>query len=115
MERLLDRLLKDYPCYLISNVNRPHFEYCRGRFPFLKRMTGWILSYEVGHMKPHPAIYKRALEMARLPASQIFYIDDRADLIEAAQRLGFQAHHFEGIDPLLQELTGKGISIVRSG
>ena len=109
MEALVGQLLGQYPCFLISNTNRPHFEYCRQRYPVLSQMTGWVRSYEVGCLKPNPAIYRRALEMAKTPAAEIFYVDDRADLIEAARKLGFQVHRFEGVDPLRLELQSQGI------
>ena len=106
---LVRQLLRQYPCYLISNTNRPHFEYCRENYSVLNQMTGWILSYEVGFLKPHPAIYRRALEMVKVPAAEIFYVDDRLDLIEAGRKLGFQSHRFEGIEPLRSELRQRKI------
>ncbi len=109
MTELVEHLLKRYPCYLISNTNRPHFEYLRGLCPVLDRLHGWVLSYEVGHLKPHPVIYQRALELARLPASEIFYVDDRQDLIDAAKPLGFQTHPFAGADLLIKELKTRGV------
>lgn len=117
MMNLAGDLLDRYPCVLISNTNRPHFEYCRKVYPVLNRFSGWVLSYEVGVLKPHPVIYHRALELMRLPASQIFYVDDREDLIAAGANLGFQTHRFTGADLLKKELAAKGIdfNIVRSG
>ena len=109
MEALVGQLLGQYPCFLISNTNRPHFEYCRQRYLVLSQMTGWVLSYEVGCLKPNPAIYQRVLEMAKAPAAEIFYVDDREDLIEAARELGFQVHRFEGVGPLRAELRKRGI------
>ena len=114
MNRLVARLLEKYPCYLISNTNRPHFEYLRGLCPVLDRLNGWILSYEVGHLKPNPAIYHRALEVARLKPSEMFYVDDRDDLIQAALAMGFQTHRFGGYEGLAAELEARGISTVRS-
>lgn len=102
-------LIERYPCFLISNTNRPHFEYCRMQYPILNKFSGWILSYEVGVLKPHPAIYHRALEMIGLPSSQVLYIDDREDLIEAGGQLGFQTHRFVNAQALQQELTAKGV------
>lgn len=110
MTRLVERLLQSHPCYLISNTNRPHFEYLRRLCPVLDRLHGHVLSYEVGHLKPHPAIYRRALEKMNLPPSEILYIDDRTDLIEAARPLGFQTHSFAGVDLLSRELESRGIS-----
>ena len=114
MTGLVGGLLEQYPCYIISNTNRPHFEYLRRLCPVLDRLNGWILSYEVGHLKPNPAIYHRALELVRLPPSEIFYVDDRDDLIQAAHSLGFQTHRFAGFEPLVAELQSRGISTSRS-
>ena len=112
MASLVKGLLKDYPCYLISNTNRPHFEYLLETCPILHELNGWILSYEVGVLKPHPAIYRRALEIAQAPAQRIFYVDDRQDLIDAGGRIGFQTHRFVEFEALAAELRGKGISKV---
>ena len=110
MSRLVGRLLEEYPCYLISNTNRPHFEYLKRLCPVLERLNGWILSYEVGHLKPNPVIYHRALEIARLKPSEIFYVDDRDDLIQAAHSMGFQTHRFGGYEGLASALEARGIN-----
>ena len=109
MSRLVGRLLEEYPCYLISNTNRPHFEYLRRLCPVLERLNGWILSYEVGHLKPNPAIYHRALEIACLKPSEMFYVDDRDDLIQAARSMGFQTHRFGGYEGLIADLEARGL------
>ena len=109
---LLRKLMASYPCVLVSNTNRAHFEFCAEEYPFLREMTGWALSYEVGAFKPHPAMYKRALELANVPASHAFYIDDRRDLIEAADALGIHTHQFTGdVDPLLEKLEKLGVHL----
>lgn len=109
---LLRKLMAHYPCVLVSNTNRAHFEFCVEEYPFLREMTGWALSYEVGALKPHPVIYKRALELANVPASHAFYIDDRRDLIEAADVLGIRTHQFTGdMGPLLDQLNALGVKM----
>lgn len=109
---LVRGLLAQAPCFLISNTNRPHFESCLAHYPILREMEGWILSYEVGFLKPHPAIYRRALEIIRLPASEILYIDDRSDLIEAGRQFGFQVHRFTDPPALRADLETRGIHVV---
>jgi len=109
MTQLVEQLAERYPLYLISNTNRPHFEFLKARCPALARFRGVILSYEVGHLKPHPAIYQKALEEARLPASEILYIDDREDLIAAGQALGFQTHRFTDFAELQADLGTRQI------
>ncbi len=111
MTALLRKLMKSYPAYLISNINRPHFEYLRELCPVLKEMNGWILSYEVGTLKPNALIYHRALELVRMPAAEIFYVDDREDLIEAGHRIGFQTHRFAGYGRLLEDLRSRGVKV----
>ena len=108
---LLEQLQKNYPCYLISNTNRPHFEYLRELVPVLDRMEGWILSYEIGALKPNPTIYHRALEMVKLPPREIFYIDDREDLITAGKKFGFQTHRFVDYKTLMQALREREIKV----
>ncbi len=112
MVALVRRLLQRYPCFLISNTNRAHFEFCAKNYPVLQELTGLILSYEVGFLKPNPAIYRRVLDLARVPPSRIFYVDDRQDLVDAASRMGFQTHRFTGeINPLLKELESRGVAL----
>lgn len=111
MTSLVRRLLPHYPTFLISNTNRPHFDHLREIHPVLNELHGWILSYEVGHLKPHPAIYQRVLEMARVPAAEILYVDDREDLIEAGHRMGFQTHRFSGIERLREDLKSRGMAV----
>ena len=109
MTGLVERLAREYPCYLISNTNRPHFEYLRRMCPVLDRLQAWILSYEVGYLKPHPMIYQRALDLARLQAQEIFYVDDRQDLIDAAAGMGFQTHRFTQFESLAGELRSRAL------
>lgn len=109
MMDLLKGLLSRYPCYLISNTNRPHFDFIRARWPLLEQMHGWVLSYEVGALKPDPAIYRRGLELAGLRAEEVFYVDDRKDLIDAALAMGFHGHCYAGMPALIEDLRERGL------
>ncbi len=109
MIHLVERLSKRYPLYLISNTNRPHFEFLKKQCPVLGRFKGVVLSYEVGHLKPHPEIYRKALELAGLLPPEILYIDDRKDLIAAGEALGFKTHRFTDFETLQGELASLGI------
>jgi putative hydrolase of the HAD superfamily len=109
MTALVRRVMRRYPCYLVSNTNRPHFESVRGRFPVIGEFAGWVLSYEVGALKPDPAIYRRGLELAGAEPHEVFYVDDRQDLIDAGRSMGFQTHRYVGTEPLIQELEARGL------
>ena len=52
---------KGVPTYIFSNTNDLAIEHIRRAFPFFANFDGYILSYEVGAMKPAAKIYE-ALE-----------------------------------------------------
>lgn len=58
----------------------------------------WIISGDVGHRKPSPAIYQRLLATLRLPAHKVVFVDDRLKNVDAAQRLGMRAVLFDPQD-----------------
>lgn len=53
-----------------------------------------VLSYEVGFMKPHPAIYETAQKLAGVSPDKILFLDDRLDNVEAAIARGWKAYAF---------------------
>jgi HAD superfamily hydrolase (TIGR01509 family) len=70
------------PTYIFSNTNGIAIGHIRRRFPFFSRFDGYILSYEVGAMKPSEKIYA-AVERATGHAGEaIVYLDDRAENVE---------------------------------
>jgi len=98
VRELIKEIKEKYEKFLIiSNINRPHFEYIRRKFPVITEADEIILSYEVGVLKPDSRIYEVAVKKARCAPSEIFYTDDRADLIEAAIKLGFKARIFQDV------------------
>lgn len=85
-----------YKLIMMSNLNESHFEFLKPRMLIFREFDKLILSYEVGHRKPAPEIYKVALDFVKIPASKAFYIDDRKDLIDAAEKLGIKGIVFDG-------------------
>ena len=55
-----------------------------------------IVSYEVGCTKPDPHIYEVCLSQLGVPVESALFVDDRAENIEAARRLGLDALLFRG-------------------
>ncbi len=55
-----------------------------------------VVSYEVGCTKPDPRIYQICLSRLGGAADRALFVDDRADNIEAAAKLGIQILHFTG-------------------
>ena len=92
---------------LLSNTNPWHWHYAREKFPVLAEFDTVVLSYEEGVLKPHPAIYRAALEKAGTPDRAIF-IDDIAINVAGAQILGISGLLFRSAAQLRQDLTRLG-------
>jgi putative hydrolase of the HAD superfamily len=108
---LLLRQLKDkgHRLFLLSNTNELHFNFAKKTYKeMFHPFDDFILSYEVGHVKPEPEIYKAALAKAGCSATQCFYTDDIPAFIEAAARVNIPSQLFTGIDPLKTELVSRG-------
>lgn len=87
------RSLKDrgYRVYLLSNYGKTSFEAARdkGRLSFLPLVNGSVISYEVQIVKPEPGIYQALLAKYNLNAAECVFLDDKAENVEAAKKLGF--------------------------
>lgn len=89
------------PTLLLSNINILHFEYLKERFPkVFEGLDKLILSYEVGLRKPDPEIYRLAIRSLNTQPKQILYVEDRLELVLAAENLGIAGLHFNGTESL---------------
>lgn len=107
--RLARKLKKKYRLFLLSNVNRLHFEYIEKKFEIIKIFDEVILSFVVGAAKPETAIFDDVVRRAGGDRSKILYIDDREDLIKEATAMGIDSIRFEGAEKLKTALAGRGI------
>jgi len=81
---------KKIPTYIFSNTNEIAAGHIRDKFPFFSGFDGYILSYEVGAMKPVGKIYDALERMSGRRGADIFYIDDRSENVEAAAARGWR-------------------------
>lgn len=108
-EGLVAALRKRHRLLLLSNTNAIHFEMIRHNYPVLRLFDSYILSFEVGAMKPSPEIYRVAISSAGCLPGEIFYTDDRPDFVEAARREGIQAVQFQSLPQLEVALRAHGV------
>jgi putative hydrolase of the HAD superfamily len=85
-----DLRTRGVPTYIFSNTNDLAIDHIRRNFPFFNTFDGYILSYEVGAMKPDEKIYIAAEKLSGKHSSEILYLDDRQENIEAGARRGWQ-------------------------
>jgi glucose-1-phosphatase len=81
---------KGIPTYIFSNTNDMAIEHIRQAFPFFANFDGYILSYEVGAMKPAAKIYEALEAMSGKRGAEILYLDDRQENVSAGAARGWQ-------------------------
>jgi putative hydrolase of the HAD superfamily len=109
MDRLLARIKKHYPLYLISNTNKLHFDHIKKHFRLLRHFKKVFPSHEVGARKPDPKIYRRVLAKIKLEPGETVFIDDMGRFIRSARQVGMCAIHFKGRLRLIRDLRRLGI------
>jgi len=108
---LLERLHARYPLVLLSDTNEIHFGYVRQTVKALQLFTDYVVSYEVGAMKPDPRIYRAVLRRAAVPASACVFFDDRLPNVEGARRVGMHAFEFRSPAQCAAALRDLGVQI----
>jgi putative hydrolase of the HAD superfamily len=99
------------PLGLLSNISTTHWQFLTdGHLAILPRpFRHCVLSFEVGAAKPDQKIFRRAIELAGVPAGRIFYVDDLAEHVEGAKTTGLDAVQFTTTDALARELMKRGV------
>ncbi len=107
---LLKRLKARYRLVLLSNTDIERFNFVKRKFPGILIFDDYILSYEVGYLKPHPEIYKAALKKAHARPEESVFIDDIKENIDGAAQAGIHTIIFDPQTDLESELKKMGIS-----
>ncbi len=108
-EDLLEKLHRRYRLVVLSNTNAIHFDMVRERYPLLRHFDGYVLSHEVGALKPDPRMYRTAIERAQCRPEECFFTDDIASYVEGARRMGIDAVQFQSPAQIERELRARGV------
>lgn len=108
---LAKRLKPAYTVSLLSNVNVLHLAYIREKFPVFDAFHHVFASCEMGCMKPAPRIYSLVLKALGAKPGEVFYTDDRAELIDQARTMGIRAYPYTGVEQLVKDLARCGIIV----
>jgi len=93
-----------YPLYGLSNWSAETFPFAREKYDFFDLLDDFVISGEVGHIKPDPEIFEIMLEKIGKPAQECLFIDDSLTNIRQAQKMGFGAIHFQSPEQLEVDL-----------
>jgi len=107
-ESLIASLQGRYRLLVLSNTNPIHFSMLKARYPVFDHFDDFVLSYEVGALKPDAEIYRRAIERAGCRPEECFFTDDIAMNVEAARNSGMDAVQFLSATQLEEELRVRG-------
>ena len=82
------------PVGVLSNTCRSHWDWINrqylSRFPI--HFDSYVLSFEVGSMKPSTSIYEAAEHATEVAPERILFLDDRQENVAAAASRGWRAH-----------------------
>jgi putative hydrolase of the HAD superfamily len=93
----------------LSNTNAFQWDAHFGALPLIGAFEFRFLSFELGLVKPDPAIFEAVA--AGLPASpdRVLFLDDNAVNVDAAQEFGFSARRTRGVVEARQALVDSGV------
>lgn len=96
---------------MLSNCGPDVFDRVRSERDLGRAFDAVVVSWEVGYLKPDLAIYRLTLQRLGVTASDVLFVDDRAENISGAEAVGMQGLLFTG-DASVAELRER---LARSG
>ncbi len=98
--KCMTRLKSKYKLYLLSNTNHIHWlsydQYFQDTFDYPSINTFFTntwYSYLMGVRKPDPEIFRKVLEEGQFDPSEVAFIDDLKENVDAAATLGIHPVH----------------------
>lgn len=108
--RLVNSLRAHYQTAVLSNINVLHYEYVKKNFPVFGVFDKIFLSFELGAIKPDKKIYEQVIGRLQVSPQEIFYTDDRGELVESAKSLGIRGAVFTNFQQLVNDIAQAGIT-----
>lgn len=97
------------PTALASNTDKLHHEKLQRELTCLDTFRAQAVSYQIGHLKPDPRFYARALDLLGTPAAGTLFIDDVQANVDGAIDFGMMGLLFTGLEQLRQDMHAYGL------
>lgn len=81
---------------MLSNCGPEVIERVKAQRPVERYFDALVVSWELGVVKPSPAIYRAALERLGVQPGDALFVDDRAVNVAGAEAVGMRGLVFEG-------------------
>ena len=106
---LFQQLKRNHRVITLSNTNEMQFSYLLRVHPLITQFDDHVLSYQVGHLKPDPEIYRVALQKSGASPEDSLFVDDLVRNIQGAEEIGMKGVVFRGESQLREDLEELGI------
>ncbi|HPL82717.1 MAG TPA: HAD family phosphatase [Candidatus Omnitrophota bacterium] len=101
---LANNLRNNYRIAILSNINILHYDYIKEHFPIFPIFNQVFASCAMGLVKPDKRIYSRVLEELHVLPEEVFYTDDREELVKSASELNINSFVFTDFKKLKNDL-----------
>lgn len=106
---LLRAIPDRYRLAILSNTNALHWPKISEGFGFQTHMERIFSSHLLGLAKPDPEIFRVVANELAVSAGRVLFLDDNADNVRAASRVGMQSERVSGIGETRQALVDLGV------
>lgn len=97
---------------ILSNTCPSHWQHCCRKFRLVRTLfETTVLSFEVGSMKPDPAIFHTAIERVGVVPARILFVDDLPQNVEIARSMGFDAVLYSTMREFCRELMARHVTL----
>jgi len=110
VELLNDLHELNIPLYSLTDNSREIVEFLKKKYGFFKKFIDIVVSHELGTAKPDERIYRYLLEKHNLIAAETVFIDDMAQNIDGAKKVGMLAINFKNAEICRKQLKLLGIT-----
>ncbi len=104
-EQYLRSLTSSMQVALLSNTNDMHWQQVQSQTDVFATFSNLFLSYETGNVKPNAAAFHEVVEHFACEPADIFFLDDNAKNIVAAQAVGMRARQTRGLEEARQAVN----------
>lgn len=111
VQLLTDLKQSGYPIYGLTNWSDETMQDEFKRWGIFRLVDDMVVSGREKILKPDPALYNCLLTRFNLKPEECVFIDDNQKNVDAAERMGIHALHFEGAEKLRAALKEMDVKI----
>lgn len=100
MADIVSRAARTHQTALVSNTNEIHYQLSQTKLEALGILQKHYLSYQLHALKPAAGFYDAIIKDQGIISSQLLFIDDLAENVQAAKVAGMQTIHFKSPEQL---------------